>query len=109
VVRTKWDSADIWMRRTFELGENVPVEDLQLLLHHDDEAEVYINGVQACKVRHFTTDYAEQPISKEAKKALKPGKNTFAVHCHQIGGGQYIDVGIVRVVERKPTTTAATR
>src|SRR5207237_4537844 len=26
VVRTKWDSADIWMRRTFELGENVPVE-----------------------------------------------------------------------------------
>jgi hypothetical protein len=63
---------------------------------------VYINGVQAVKVKGYKRDYEETPISADAKGALKPGKNVFAVHCHQYKGGQYIDVGIVDVKEEKP-------
>ncbi|MFO0804235.1 MAG: hypothetical protein U0791_14075 [Gemmataceae bacterium] len=42
----------------------------------------------------FTTDYVEVPISEAARKALKAGGNTVAIHCKQTGGGQYIDAGL---------------
>jgi hypothetical protein len=96
VVRTRWASADIWLRREFTMPEGDWGE-LLLRMHHDEDAEVYINSVLACKVPGYITDYEEFAISDEARKALKPGKNVFAVHCHQTTGGQYIDVGIVAV------------
>jgi hypothetical protein len=94
VVRTEWNSGDIWLRREFTLPDG-KFSGLHLTLHHDDDAEVYINGVLAAKVTGYSTDYEETPIAVEAKAALMPGKNVFAVHCHQIRGGQYIDVGLV--------------
>ena len=96
VVRTEWKTDDIWIRRGFTLPE-VPVESLWLLVHHDEDAEIYLNGVLAVKVPDFITDYEELPISPEARATLKPGKNTLAVHCHQTKGGQYIDVGLVAI------------
>jgi predicted amidohydrolase YtcJ len=96
VVRTEWKNDDIWIRREFTLPEE-KFGTLELLLHHDEDAEVYINGVLAAKVPGYVTGYDEVPISEEALKVLKPGKNLFAVHCHQTAGGQYIDVGIVAV------------
>jgi len=92
VVRTVWDTPNIWLRRTFEVPENAPRE-LHLLLHHDEDAEIYLNGVLAAKVNGFVTDYEEVAIDPKALEMLKPGKNTIAVHCKQTGGGQYIDVG----------------
>jgi hypothetical protein len=93
VVRTEWRGADIWIRREFEIKE-APAAPL-LMMHHDEDAEVYINGVLAAKASGFVGNYEEFELTKVAKAALKPGKNTIAVHCHQTTGGQYIDVGIV--------------
>jgi len=99
VVRTEWKTDNIWLRREFTLPEG-KWGDLLLLAHHDEDVEVYINGVLALKLPGFITDYEEFPIGEEGRKALKPGKNIFAVHCHQTTGGQYIDVGIVEVKEK---------
>jgi hypothetical protein len=94
VVRTEWKTDDIWIRRSFTLPDGKLV-DPHLLMHHDEDAEIYINGVLAAKVHGFTKSYEEVAISPEARATLKPGKNLIAVHCHQTVGGQYIDVGIV--------------
>jgi hypothetical protein len=99
VVRTEWKTSDIWLRRTFELRGGVPKEP-HLEIHHDENAEVYINGVLAAKLTGYTTSYVLIPISDAARKALKVGQNMFALHCHQTGGGQYIDAGLVDVVEQ---------
>jgi hypothetical protein len=98
-VRTDWKTADIWLRRSVELpaGQH---EGLYLAIHHDEDAEVYLNGVLAAKTNGFVTDYSLIAIDEGALKALREGKNVIAVHCHQTGGGQYIDVGLVNVVER---------
>jgi hypothetical protein len=97
-VRTTWKTPDIWLRRTIELPSG-PLDGLSLNIHHDEDSEVYINGVQVLAVRGYITDYIAQPLDEKALAALKPGKNTIAVHTKQTGGGQYIDVGLSRLVE----------
>ena len=97
-IGTVWNTSDIWMRRTFELPADTKTVNPKLFLHHDEDAEVYLNGVLAAKVSGFATDYELQAISDEARATLKPGANTLAVHCRQTTGGQFVDVGIVDLV-----------
>ena len=92
-IGTAWTSADIYLRREFTLPNPVPAK-LILNVLHDEDAEIYLNGVLAAKVEKFVGTYVPVTISDEAMKALKPGKNIIAVHCHQTTGGQGIDVGI---------------
>ena len=100
VVRTEWKTLDIWARREFNL-KDVPTGTVFLRIHHDENAEVYINGVLAARVDGYVTDYTLVPLTAEGQKALKAGPNSVAVHCKQTGGGQYIDLGLVELVEGK--------
>jgi len=93
VVRTRWNTPDIWLRGEWMLEKTFAGE-AYLSIHHDEDAEIYINGVLAAKVTGYTTDYVTVPITPEAQSALVKGKNVVAIHCHQTGGGQYIDVGL---------------
>lgn len=96
VVRTEWKTPDIWLRREFTMPEG-QWTDLQFRLHHDDDAEVYVDGVQATQVSGYVTDYEAVQIRTRARAKLQPGNHVLAVHCKQIRGGQYIDVGLVDV------------
>jgi hypothetical protein len=93
-VGTIWNTPDIWLRRDFNLAsEDIPGMKLQVF--HDEDVEVYVNGVLALKEPGFITDYDDFDISKEALAALHSGNNTIAVHCHQTTGGQGVDVGLL--------------
>jgi hypothetical protein len=100
-VRTDWKTPDIWLRRTVKLDAS-KFDDVALLMHHDEDTEVYINGALAAKVTGFTTDYSIISLTEKGRAALRQGENVIAVHTHQTGGGQYIDLGLVRIVEQRP-------
>jgi len=90
-VGTLWATNDIWLRKTFNL-EAIPTKPA-LLIHHDEDAEVYINGQGVAVLKGFTREYGIVAVEKRA--ALKVGQNVLAVHCRQTIGGQFIDVHLV--------------
>ena len=93
VVGTVWNGTDLWLRRTFRL-EEWRAETVCLLIHHDEDAEVYVNGKPVATFTGYTTDYVLHEAATALREALKVGENTLAVHCKQTVGGQFIDVGI---------------
>jgi hypothetical protein len=101
VVGTIWNTPDIWIRRTFELPTGFSASNPQLFLHHDEDAEIYINGVLALTIGGYSSDYELAAITPEARASLRPGRNTLAIHCRQTTGGQYIDAGLVDLVPAK--------
>ena len=95
-INTNWSDTpgDIWLRRTVTLPADIPAK-LVVLTRHDEDVEVYINGVLAASATGYTDDYATLPMTEAGRAALKPGANVLAVHCHQTIGGQSVDVGIM--------------
>ena len=97
VGNTPWNTENIWLRRHFDPG-SLSADDLKhlvLRLYHDDDVEVYINGVAAYAHNGFVTGYEYDGINPPALAAIVPGgDNVLAVHCLQKTGGQYIDAGI---------------
>ena len=96
---TEWKTPNIWMRKSFVLSA-ADVKDpskLFLDLYHDEDCEVYINGVKVLEVKGFVTNYAQFPM-RDTDKAFQAGSNVIAIHCTQTQGGQYIDAGLSRQI-----------
>ncbi|MBN1844631.1 MAG: hypothetical protein JW810_03035, partial [Sedimentisphaerales bacterium] len=97
VVRTTWDDSDIWLRRTFD-ADPLAADEIDRLffhVHHDEDVQIYLNGVLAASAAGYTTNYVRLDLTEPGKAAFRPGQtNVLAVHCSQTTGGQYIDVGL---------------
>jgi hypothetical protein len=99
VVRTEWKTPDIWLRRTFTLDDLQDGGEILLSHLHDEDAEVYINGQLVRSLKRFIKSYQLVQLDDDARKLLRHGENTIAVHCRQTSGGQYIDVGLIQMNE----------
>jgi hypothetical protein len=106
-VGTPWTDTpgDIWLRRTFNPGPLTAEQISRLVVReqHDEDIDVYINGVLAYHAGGYISDYEYKPVSAEARNSLKPdAENTLAVHCHQTAGGQFIDAGLFERIPAQP-------
>ena len=100
VVRTPWTTDDIWIRREFTMPAGRH-DGLLFTVYHDEDVEIYVNGVLAAREAGFTTSYVPLEILPRALALLKPGaKIVLAAHCHQTAGGQNIDIGIGEIKKR---------
>ncbi|HEY3413050.1 MAG TPA: DUF4965 domain-containing protein [Armatimonadota bacterium] len=98
VAGTAWNTDDIWLRREFTMPEG-RFRALKFSVYHDEDVEIYVNGVPAASEAGYVNAYTWLDISPAAAALLKPGaKITLAAHCHQTTGGQGIDVGLVDVL-----------
>ena len=92
-VRTTWDTPDIWLRREVTLPSDP--KSLALRILHDEDTEVYLNGTRIAQFRGYIGAFRVVKVGEKATAAATEGPNTLAVHCHQTGGGQSIDVTLL--------------
>ena len=105
IINTTWNTYDIWLRREFALSKE-DIANPKVQIHHDEDAEVYLNGILAVQAPGYITSYEEVDPEPAALSGLVIGTNVMAVHCRQTKGGQYIDVGIVTVQSKTNSATA---
>ncbi|MBP7934705.1 MAG: beta-galactosidase [Phycisphaerae bacterium] len=92
--KTEWKTSDIWLRQTFEWNGDT-LNQGALVVFYDEDTDVFVNGQKIWNRSGFVTSYEMFDVTDALKRALKKGKNTLAVHTHQTGGGQYIDLAIL--------------
>lgn len=98
MIGTEWqgEGRDIWVRRTFDLEEDLTAEELIVEYSHDDVFELYVNGIRVADTGNTWESHIKTPLPAEAVATLKPGKVTVAAHCHNTVGGAYVDFGLFR-------------
>jgi hypothetical protein len=96
-VNTPWDTPEIWIRRAFTL-DRIPAGTLYLLIRHDEDATVYVNGQKIAEIPGNSSHYMPVDADKALRAALKTGGNLIAIHCRQTRGDQFIDAGIISSV-----------
>ncbi|MDP6636885.1 MAG: hypothetical protein QGG42_18450 [Phycisphaerae bacterium] len=100
---SNWNTPTIWMRTNAELAGRAK-DSFRFVVCHDEDVEIYVNGVLAASAGGYVTDYVALKLSDKGLAALKAGKNSIAVRCRQTSGGQYIDVALY---DTKPGAAAA--
>lgn len=93
-IRSPWTSSRLWLRQEFEY-DGAPLDVAALVLHHDDDTEVYVNGTLVWKRGRWLDSYEAFDVTEALRGGLKPGRNVIAVQVSQDYGGQYLDLALL--------------
>jgi len=86
VFGTRWNTPDIWLRRKVTLPAG-DMSTVQLMVYHDEDVQVFFNGVLALDEPGYQNEYRPYEIYPAARRFLQGGRTIcIAVHCHQTGG-----------------------
>ena len=94
-ARTDWSELNIFVRREFDLKEDIGGRPLYLEFCNDDDAIFYINGVEIHNTGSVCHKNEIVRIPDEAAAALKPGRNVIAAECTNPVANGLLDFGIL--------------
>ncbi len=94
-VKTEWNTPAIWLRGQATLPQLGEHDRLVLRLYHDEDCHIFVNGQPLLSREGYVSSYEDIPLNAEQAALFQTGQNTLAVECHQTGGGQGIDVGLI--------------
>jgi eukaryotic-like serine/threonine-protein kinase len=89
---------NLWLRREFEIRD-IPAGKLVLLLNRNQDAEVYLNGVQITPVIDWSDSEVLVPCLPGTGSALRTGRNVLALHCRDADAGTMLDAGIYMTMD----------
>ena len=95
-ISTEWNTEDIWVRRSFDLQQDLTNDKIYLRYSHDDVFELYLNGEKLVATDYSWNNDVTVELSASAKAKLRKGTNVIAAHCHNTTGGAYVDFGLFR-------------
>ena len=97
-MSTLWKTKDIWVRREFEIPEDLTTDETFLIYSHDDNIEIYLNGKELVNSGFAT---GNNIVTKIDNSLLKRGqKNVLAAHCQNPMGGGLVDFGLIQKREK---------
>lgn len=93
--KTRWEKTpDIWVRREINLEEDLAGKTVFLEYSHDDDVEIYINGIEVVNTGNACKKNVALTLEESVKQSLKKGKNIITAHCHDRGGLAFLDFGL---------------
>ena len=90
IFGTKWDSGDLWLRKTFLA--DVEAGNVALRVTHDGDTRILLNGVVIYDKKG--ADYCIVNLTKEQRAALRNGENVLAVHTARGRHSCYFNVSL---------------
>lgn len=100
---TRWESDQIWVRRTFDLANITEINELLLKLNHDDNIQVYLNGKRIYQQEGWTSGFEYIAVDSGA---LREGANVLAIELANTAGGRFLDFGLVDRIETQGSSIA---
>lgn len=94
-AKTNWKSEYIWVRRTINIDKDLTGRKVFLEYSHDDDAIIYINGIEVVNTGNTCKKNALLPLSKEVLASLKKGENVISGYCRNRVGNGLLDFGLV--------------
>jgi hypothetical protein len=93
-TRTAWDGKLIWLRQGFEF-DGSSFDEALLVIHYDNAAEVYLNGMRIGKYSAWYDGYLGFRVTETVRKVIKPGRNVISVYCSCYEGEHFIDAALL--------------
>lgn len=91
--RTALKTPGIYFRQTFDYDGSI-LKNGAVVIRINNNAEIFINGLQILAIER-AEECRLSIVTEQMQKVLKKGLNILAVHSHEGGQGQWIDLAIL--------------